>query len=28
MDYVDLYQVHRWDPDTPWRRRWRPCTTS
>ena len=17
MDYVDLYQIHRWDPDTP-----------
>jgi aryl-alcohol dehydrogenase-like predicted oxidoreductase len=26
-DYVDLYQIHRFDPDTPSRRRWRPCTT-
>ena len=26
-DYVDLYQIHRWDPRRPSRRPWRPCTT-
>ena len=27
-DYVDLYQIHRFDPGTPSPRQWRPCTTS
>ena len=27
-DYVDLYQIHRWDPRRRSRRRWRRCTTS
>ena len=26
-DYVDLYQIHRWDPPRRSRRRWRRCTT-
>ena len=26
-DYVDLYQIHRFDPPRRSRRRWRPCTT-
>jgi aryl-alcohol dehydrogenase-like predicted oxidoreductase len=26
-DYVDLYQIHRWDPRRRSRRRWRRCTT-
>ena len=28
LDYVDLYQIHRWDPRRRSRRRWRRCTTS
>ncbi len=28
IDYVDLYQIHRWDPARRSRRRWRRCTTS
>ncbi len=28
MDYVDLYQIHRWDTGRRSRRRWRRCTTS
>ena len=27
-DYVDLYQIHRFDPRRRSRRRWRRCTTS
>jgi len=27
-DYVDLYQIHRWDYATPSRKRSRPCTMS
>jgi aryl-alcohol dehydrogenase-like predicted oxidoreductase len=27
-DHVDLYQIHRHDPATPARRRWKRCTTS
>jgi aryl-alcohol dehydrogenase-like predicted oxidoreductase len=27
MDFVDLYQIHRWDPTRRSRRRWRRCTT-
>ncbi len=27
-DYVDLYQIHRWDTPPRSRRRWKPCTTS
>jgi len=26
MDYVDLYQIHRWDYETPLRKAWQPCT--
>ena len=26
-DYIDLYQIHRFDPDARSRRRWRRCTT-
>ena len=28
LDYVDLYQIHRWDPLRRSRRRWKRCTTS
>ena len=28
LDYVDLYQIHRWDPRRRSRRRWTRCTTS
>jgi aryl-alcohol dehydrogenase-like predicted oxidoreductase len=27
-NYVDLYQIHRRDYDTPIERRWKRCTTS
>jgi 1-deoxyxylulose-5-phosphate synthase len=27
-DYVDLYQIHRWDPDTPIEETLKRCTTS
>ena len=27
LDYVDLYQIHRWDPAPRWRSRWRRSTT-
>jgi aryl-alcohol dehydrogenase-like predicted oxidoreductase len=27
-DYIDLYQIHRWDSRRPSRRPWRRCTTS
>ena len=27
-DYVDLYQIHRWDARRRWKRRSRRCTTS
>jgi len=26
MDYVDLYQIHRWDDKTPIERHWKHCT--
>jgi aryl-alcohol dehydrogenase-like predicted oxidoreductase len=26
-DYVDLYQIHRWDYETPSKKRLRRCTT-
>ena len=26
-DYIDLYQIHRYDPYTRSRRRWKLCTT-
>ena len=28
LDYVDLYQIHRWDPHTRSRRRWKRFTRS